>query len=789
MRSSPWLDDAYSNAVAVVGMSGRFCNAPDLEQYWQNLCSGFEAARRLSPEEIKTNGCPASYASHPSYVPVCAQMEDVDKFDAAFFNLSPGEAREMDPQLRLMMESSWHAFENAGYVPGNPDMQNLRVGVFAGAAPSSYWLCNVGPDAFNNTGTAFHRSAIVNGQDFLSSWISYKFGFTGPSLNIQTACSTGLVLVASACQHLLDYSCDMALAATASVINPRGWGYVAESGGILAPDGHCRPFDAAAGGTLPGEGAGAVVLKRLADAIEDRDHIQAVIRGYGISNDAHRRAGFAAPCAEGQAAAIRIAQSMANVESRDVGYVEAHGTGTYLGDPIEIAGLSQVFGERSEPCVIGSVKGNLGHLGNAAGMASLLKVILMLRHRYIPATINFNMLNPAIDLDVRRFRIAHGAAAWPEGLGNMAGVSAFGFGGTNCHVVLERTPEWAQAEASANMRHGVMAPLCFSAPDANGLHRLMKRWGKLLENGSKTALEEMAWNLRHTRKLFPCRYAVAASSANEAGTILRERAYENTPCSDAPQLVLLFTDAVDATFLKSITSRLQRHHLCPAVVAAYGEGSASAKAARDLFAEAPLYLYLDVDHASKNAPCSSTNISNCVCLHIPGNAHIAPEIIDTLAARGLRPFRWLPLEAPTPIDGLDDIFSGLVAEFFMAGLNPIIPRDGARRLVLPEYPFTRESHWLSLKTNQAAMQSTQDDTTEPQQNSAEALVLDIWREAFSVPSLLVDDDFYVMGGTSMTAVQILADVENVFGIRISMTEFSSIRTASQMLDTLVRKAE
>ncbi len=787
MRSSPWLDDAYSNAIAVVGMSGRFCGAPDLEQYWRNLCSGFEAARRLSPEDVKSNGCPASYASHPAYVPVCAQMEDVDKFDAAFFNLSPGEAREMDPQLRLMLESSWHAFENAGYAPGDPVTQNLRVGVFAGAAPSSYWLCNVGPDAFNNTGTAFHRSAIVNGQDFLSSWISYKFGFTGPSLNIQTACSTGLVLVASACQHLLDYSCDMALAATASVINPRGWGYVAESGGILAPDGHCRPFDAAAGGTLPGEGAGAVVLKRLADAIEDGDHIQAVIRGYGVSNDAHRRAGFAAPCAEGQAAAIRIAQSMANVESRDVGYVEAHGTGTYLGDPIEIAGLSLVFGERPSPCVIGSVKGNLGHLGNAAGMASLLKAILMLRHKHIPATINFNRLNPAIDLDARRFRIAHQAEAWPEDLKSMAGVSAFGFGGTNCHVVLERTPEWAQAEASAGARQGETVPLCFSAPDANGLRRLTEQWGRLLESWPDASLEDMAWNLRHTRKLFPCRCAVAAGSSREAGAILRRGAYESTLCSDAPQLVLLFTDATDEASVKNIASRLQRHHLVPAIVAGYGQGSLSARAARDLFAERPPYL--DLDHAPENAPHNSAPLSKCICLHIPEVAPITREIRDAAAAQGLRPSRWLPHDIPAAGDRLDDGFPGLVAELFMAGLNPAIPRNGARRLALPEYPFARESHWLSLKINQDAAQTAQGDITETQQDSAETLVLAIWREAFSLPSLLVDDDFYVMGGTSMTAVQILADVESVFGIRISMTEFSSIRTASQMLDTLVRKAE
>ena len=880
----PWLEEEYSSAIAVVGMAGRFCKAPDLEAFWHNLCSGFEAARRLSTSELEESGCSRAYASHPAFVPVCAQMEDVDRFDAPFFGLSTGEARDMDPQLRLMLETSWHALEHAGYAPDRLENGSVRVGVFAGAAPSSYWLCNVGPNAFNNTGTAFHKAAIVNGQDFLSTWISYKFGFTGPSLNIQTACSTGLVLVATACQHLLDFSCDVALAATASVINPRGWGYVAESGGILSPDGHCRPFDAAASGTLPGEGAGAVVLKRLEDALRDGDRIEALVRGYGISNDGSRRAGFGAPSAEGQALALRLAQTMACVESRDIGYVEAHGTGTYLGDPIEMAGLARVFGPRPEPCPIGSLKGNLGHLGNAAGMASLLKVLLMLKNGHIPPTINFRTLNPALRMDATRFRIACANEAWECAGTRLAGISAFGFGGTNCHLVVEETPAWARdaafpgaapagetgaqcartlgtraatgpvaeeaarQEEQAGQQGQQDAVLMFSAPDEKGLARCLTLWGEYLLAHPELTLGEVAWNLRHGRALFSWRCALAGHDRLALARRLLERGTRGLPAASETMktlettetaarglscghargdcaLVLVFEKGVPEGTVRELVSFLDTSGLVPGLVLVEEEAGekAAEEAAIAKEGTTPLVRLL-ADRLPEGCPIVSGGVGN---RSLPGLFQGAEPVLcrvqaaqDTIVllrgseaneaneAGGAQ--ERIRGSGPVP-EGLAGIFkttvelhvaegssaegsplplADLAAALFAAGLNPVLERNKARRLALPLYPFARRSYWLPLQREHEGAAKAGDgqeggqDEERPEEESPEELVLGIWRAAFELPELGLDDDFYALGGSSMTAVEILTEVESVFGLRVSMNRFNGIRTARELLDLL-----
>ncbi len=788
MSRSPLHDDAYAGAVAIIGMAGRFCQAPDLDAWWLRLVDGFEAARRISPEELAANGCLAAYASHPAFVPVCAQMEDVDKFDARFFGMGDGEAREMDPQLRLMMEAAWHAFEHAGWTPGDADNGRRRVGVFAGAAPSSYWLCNVGVDAFNNTGTAFHRSAIVNGQDFLSTWISYKFGFTGPSLNIQTACSTGLVLVAQACQHLLDYSCDTALAVTASVINPRGWGYVAESGGILSPDGHCRPFDAAASGTLPGEGAGAVVLKRLEDAVVDGDRVEAVIRGCGVSNDGARRAGYAAPSADGQALAIRHALTMAGVSSRDISYVEAHGTGTYLGDPIEIAGLSKVFEDRPTPCLLGSLKGNLGHLGNAAGMASLLKTVLMLKHGFIPPTINFRSLNPAVQLDPARFAIASEGREWLCEGPRMAGVSAFGFGGTNCHVILEETPRWVRKEGAAGTMVGGADPApqahacCFSAPDQEGLGRVTAACRAWLAAMPAVSLPDLAWNLRHGRTLFPYRLCLTASDPQD---LERQLAQAEIPAQPVPrQTRLLLVPGSDPAPAAAAAQLLAKACLKPLAIQA--DAGASAAAAH--------FAGVRVLDSTQTASLTENIMSGTLlAVLVIGSA-------DQASAWQTAAFGGHPLPAAcrvlclSPEDALAGRAAPLLADLLGCGLAPTLARNGAPRLVLPLYPFARISCWHGLKTGEREImgRSRDCDCSEGEGVEAgdvEAIMLDIWRDAFDDPDMSLDDDFYAMGGSSMAAVQILTDVEAAFGIRVPMTRFNTIRTARQLLDLLAELAE
>ena len=325
-----------------------------------------------------------------------------------------------------MLETSWHAFEDAGHIPG--DERAGVTGVFAGAAQSFYWLFHTRPTVRDHLSAAFGQNLVLSGQGFNSTWISHKLNLTGPSLNINTACSTGLVAVASGCQNLLDYSCDLALVVTASVFSPRHWGYWAEPGGILSPDGHCRPFDASANGTVMGEGVCALLLRRLGDAINGRDHIRAVIRGYGINNDGARKAGYTAPSVKGQTEVIRMAHRSAAVSNAGHKLCRGSRHRHESRRSSRIRGPARGFdAPRRQPCRIGSVKGNIGHLNISAGTASLIKTVLMFENEYMPF-VNHHQCNPEIDIENSQFRLCVKGADWPEDMPRLAGVSSSALG-------------------------------------------------------------------------------------------------------------------------------------------------------------------------------------------------------------------------------------------------------------------------------------------------------------------------------------------------------------------------
>lgn len=445
---SPYTDEAYDQAIAVVGMAGLYSQAPTVNNLWENLLNGYEAVRFLDEHALMNNGCPPSAQSDPFFVPASAMLGDeIFQFDSEFFNFTPAEAEMMDPQLRQMLQVSWHCFENAGITPGK---QGGLTGVFAGAHKSDYLLCNMGPDYNIQMGMKAVSSSILNGLDFLSTWISYKFGLEGPSINVQTACSTGLLTVATACQNLLDYSCDTALAVNGAIFFPRDWGYFAEPGSIVSKDGHCRPFDAQAQGTVTGEGVGAVLLRRLSDALKDNDTILGVIRGFAVNNDGSRRAGFTAPGVAGQKKLLSQALVFSGLKPSDVGYIEAHGTGTNIGDPIEFQALKSTYGISNSGSrhLLGSIKANLGHLGACAGMVGLHKLLLMLTHEKIPPQINFSTPHPETNFDKHGFSVATETTPWPDDLPKRAAVSSFGLGGTNCHLILEAFAETQQRAAT-----------------------------------------------------------------------------------------------------------------------------------------------------------------------------------------------------------------------------------------------------------------------------------------------------------------------------------------------------
>jgi phthiocerol/phenolphthiocerol synthesis type-I polyketide synthase E len=489
--------------VAVVGMAGRFPGARDLGQLWRNLRDGVESVSRLSAEELLAAGVEPELLAHPRYVRVASLLDGVEEFDAPFFGYSAHEAELMDPQQRLFLEQAWEALEDAGHVPGSFDG---LIGIYAGVAWNTYLLCNLAshPELF--AGGGGFQVFITNDKDFMPTRVSYKLDLKGPSVVVQTSCSTSLVATHLACLSLLNYECDMALAGGMTVRVPQRHGYLYLEGGLASPDGHCRAFDAAAAGTVFGSGAGVVVLRRLADALADGDRVRAVIKGSAINNDGSLKVSYTAPSVEGQSEVIAAAQAMAGVDPETIGYVEAHGTATALGDPVEVAALTRVFRARTAKrgfCALGSIKSNFGHLDAAAGVAGLIKTVLALEHRQLPPSLHFARPNPDIDFAASPFYVNAALADWRrEGAPRRAGVSSFGVGGTNAHVVVEEAPEPAPAAPARPWQLLVLSARSEPALDA-ATDRLVA-WLRDQPPGwqDDAGLADVAYTLRAGRVVF-----------------------------------------------------------------------------------------------------------------------------------------------------------------------------------------------------------------------------------------------------------------------------------------------
>ncbi|WP_461010128.1 type I polyketide synthase [Streptomyces capparidis] len=512
-------DRAHDEAdrVAVVGMAGRFPGAPDVAGFWRNLVEGREAVTALGDDELLAAGVAPELLRRENYVKAKGVLEDADCFDAAFFGYSPREAELMDPQHRVLLECAWDALADAGC---DPARFAGRIGVFAGASLNSYLLFNVMADDRAREPGALYQTLLTGDKDFLATRVSYKLGLTGPGITVQTACSTSLTAVHLACQSLLNGECDIALAGGVSVTVPLRGGYLHERGGILSPDGHCRAFDAEAGGTVPGNGAGVVVLRRLADARAAGDTVTAVIRGTAVNNDGSLKAGYTAPSVDGQAEVVAEALAVAEVDAASVGYVETHGTGTALGDPIEIAALTRAFREHTDErgyCAIGSAKTGVGHLDAAAGVTSLIKAALALRHGVIPPSLHFTRPNPELRLADSPFFVNDAVRPWPrrDGAPRRAGVSSFGVGGTNVHVVLEEAPPAAPGGPSRPVQ---VLPL--SGRTAPALAENARRLADHLERHPDAALPDVAHTLTR-RAALECRAAVVARNTAEAAAALR----------------------------------------------------------------------------------------------------------------------------------------------------------------------------------------------------------------------------------------------------------------------------
>ncbi|HSP79768.1 MAG TPA: polyketide synthase, partial [Myxococcaceae bacterium] len=399
--------------IAIIGLAGRFPGARTVDELWKNLREGVESITFFSDEELLKAGVDPSLVRAPNYVKACGILGDTDQFDAGFFGLNPREAALMDPQHRLFLECAWEAMEGAGY---SPDRQPGRVGVFAGMSMNTYLLTNVYPHLSHVASVESLQASIGNDKDSLTTEVAYRMNLKGPAVTVQSSSSTSLTAIHYACQSLLNYECDMALAGGVSIHFPEKAGYLYYEGGTTSPDGHCRTYDAKAAGFVSGHGAGVVTLKRLADAVEAGDTIYAVVKGSAVNNDGSVKVSYMAPSVEGQAEVIALAQAVAGVEPDSIGYVEGHGTGTLMGDPIEVAALTQAFRAGTDKkgfCALGSVKTNIGHLDSAAGVTGFIKTTLTLHHRQIPPNLHFEEPNPGIDFANSPFYVNTRLADWP----------------------------------------------------------------------------------------------------------------------------------------------------------------------------------------------------------------------------------------------------------------------------------------------------------------------------------------------------------------------------------------
>lgn len=507
--------------VAIIGMALRFPKANNIDEFWDNLVNGRECISFFSDDELKASDVDDSLLGDPNYIKARFIIDNAEYFDASFFGYNPGEAEILDPQHRVFMECTWEALENAGY---DPDKYDDPIGIFAGTSISTYLFhLYKNPDMARSIGDM--QAIIGNDKDSLTTAVSYKLNLRGPSISVQTFCSTSLVGVHLACKSLINGECKMALAGGSSINVPQVSGYMYQEGSLFSPDGHCRAFDIDANGTVFGNGVGVVVLKRLKDAIADGDNIYAVIKGSAINNDGSLKAGYTAPSVEGQARVIKDAITTAGVDAGTIGYLEAHGTGTQMGDLIELTALGKAFGsltDRKSYCAIGSVKTNTGHMDRASGVAGLIKAALALKNDIIPPTLNFSYPNTKIDFENSPFYVCDSLIKWPSGsVPKRAGISSLGFGGTNVHIILEEAPETGILEYN---KQPIL--LLLSARTESALRAAAANLADFFRRNPSSNLADIAYTLQVGRRSFDYRIAMVCHNIGEAIDLLEQAQME-----------------------------------------------------------------------------------------------------------------------------------------------------------------------------------------------------------------------------------------------------------------------
>jgi acyl transferase domain-containing protein/acyl carrier protein len=661
----------YDAAIAVIGMAGRFPGADSVEELWDNLLAGRLGLRQLGDDELMAAGVRPAQLADPDYVRTCGSVNGYDMFDASLFGFGRREAEVMDPQHRLFLESCFEALENAGY----PAMEMTgKVGIFAGCGYPDY-MWNVAFDTMAEAGGAL-MMAIGNERDSFSSLVSYKLNLRGPSITVQTFCSTALTAVHLAVQALLNFECKAALAGGAFIPLPQGVGYAYEEGGILSPDGKARVFDAGARGSVMGSGVSVVMLKRLSDALADGDHIDAVILGSAANNDGSVCAGYTAPGVDGQAEVIADALRFAGVKPGTIGYVECHGTGTVLGDSIEVAAMARVFPDRpDDPVVLGSLKASIGHLDRAAGTSSLIRAILALQHRILPAMPHFQTPNPTLVTARRKFVVLNEHRPWPAGSGpRRAGVSAFGLGGSNVHVVLEEPP----ARPEPTGRPGPHL-LVISGRDETAVDQATERMLRHLDRHPELIIADVAFTLQQSRSYFPVRRAVVCDDAADARRALGEprrwltaETHIRDPLVD---LILADPDHVGAQWYAEVEEAARR-------ITGGATADPSPTGAVLAIAATLRKLGVRIGWVSGSGPASAAAARVAAELGLSQDRPGQAQLVITPDSDGSPAAHWL---------------ARAVAQLWQAGVKiqwAALHPGRPRRVPLPTYPFQRRRYWV-----------------------------------------------------------------------------------------------
>ncbi|UFQ19933.1 MULTISPECIES: type I polyketide synthase [Streptomyces] len=690
--------EARDSDIAVIGLACRFPGADTPDAFWQVLSEGRETLTYFTDEELRAAGVGENLLNDDRYVKAGQVLADADTFDAGFFGITRDEAELIDPQQRQFLQCAHEALETAGYAPRRGEQQ---IGVYAGVGLNTYLLHNLGERYRTASSVDRYRMMITNDKDFVATRTSYKLNLRGPSVSTNTACSTSLVAVHLACLSLLSGDCAMAVAGAAHIQADQGEGYLHHEGMIFSPDGHCRAFDAKAQGTVIGNGVGAMVLKRLSDALADGDTVHAVIKGTAINNDGSDKTGYTAPSVQGQAAVIAEAQQIAEVAPETITYVEAHGTATPLGDPVEIAALNQAFGREGgtlapRSCAIGSVKTNVGHLDTAAGMAGLIKTVLMLRHRTLVPSLHFESPNPEIDFAAGPFHVVTETRQWPEGATpRRAGVSSFGIGGTNAHVIVEEPPALPSAPDAEDAGPRL---LVLSANTPAALDTVAAELARRLRKDRGLALSAVSQTLALGRRAHPYRRALVAADVRDAALALAlgdaDRILTADPTDERPVLDLAPGGAAPghASALYEGTAAFREHYdRCAAELGTSADELLGARSPEADFA---------VQYATARTLAGWGITAPVVAADRTALPDAALRLLEGIGAQHAagagRPGIALLPQGPVPVGA--EFLLALVGRLWTAGEDvdwaAFHEGERIRRVPLPTYPFERVRHWI-----------------------------------------------------------------------------------------------